>query len=124
MVFTPDDAIRETREELDSKNYEELKEYINLNGGYNLGYINDDKKTEELCLLAVQDDADAIKYVPEHLMTEKICYTAVYNDPRVMYYIPKKFLTQKVRDAEYDVEYNAECDYFQIIKRVLNLEKK
>lgn len=53
-----------------------------------LKYVPDDLKTEELCLLAINNHGDSIKYIPSKMITEKMCEDAI-KQSFCLQYIPQ-----------------------------------
>jgi hypothetical protein len=50
--------------------------------------VPDALKTPELCLVAVQNEGEALEYVPEALKTPELCLAAVQNDGKALQYVP------------------------------------
>ena len=66
------------------------------NYGYALKYVPEEKRTTELCLLAVQEDGLALVFVPEEKRTEEICRAAVKQNGEAFKYAPKKMQTAEL----------------------------
>ena len=64
---------------------------------YALQYITEDKKTDEICKIAVQQCGLTLKFVPEYMRTNEIYKIAVEQNRLTLYYISddKKCLFMK-----------------------------
>ena len=66
--------------------------------GLILEYIFEDKKTDEICKIAVQKNGYALSYVPEDKKTDEICKIAVRGNGYALNFIPsnkKRFIHKK-----------------------------
>ena len=73
-------------------------DYIMLvkKGGRILRYIPENKRTNKICEIAVQQDGSALQYVPEDKKTNKICEIAVQQDGTVLEYVPEDMKTDEI----------------------------
>jgi len=58
--------------------------------------IPEEFRSEELCLIAVQQKAGALKYVPRKFLTRELCLMALQKDKDVLGYIPKNLYTPEI----------------------------
>ena len=102
-VFTDDDYIMLV------KKAGQMLEYIPENkrtnkickiavqqNGDALYYVPNDKKTDELCEIAVQQYGQALQYIPEDKKTNKICEIAVQRDGDILKYVPEDKKTDEI----------------------------
>ena len=77
-------------------------------GGYILGDVPENLKTEELCKLAVSRpylvDFGVLRFVPEKFMTAELCEIAVKNDSRILQEIPEHLMTEKWKKLILEME--------------------
>jgi hypothetical protein len=59
-------------------------------------FVPEDLKTQELCLVAVQDFGRTLDFVPEAFKTPELCLAAVQQDVRALQYVPDELKTAKL----------------------------
>ena len=62
--------------------------------GYNLKYVYN--QTPEICKIAIQLNADALRFIPDNNKTHELCIMAVQKCGLVLGYIPKNLLTDEI----------------------------
>ena len=70
--------------------------YILKHKGILLYFIDDIKKTNELCEIAVQQDGLALEYMPKNKRTIEICKMAVQQNGLALDYIPRNKRTIEI----------------------------
>jgi len=78
------------------KTEEEALTAIKEHGGRMLEFVPDNLKTEEMCLLAVQEAGYVLEFVPEDLKTEEICLAAVQLSSSALEYVPGHMQTEEI----------------------------
>ena len=74
---------------------QDYKNLLNKNGRF-IYFISDDKKTEDLCKIAVQQVGYLLKFIPEDKKTDEICKIAVQQDGPVLVYVPENKKTDEI----------------------------
>jgi len=78
-----------------SQCYEYAKE-VKIMNSVNFYNISKSKLTEEMCMLAIEKDADNINCIPELFLTEKMCMLAIETDAYYINDIPESKLTEEM----------------------------
>ena len=60
---------------------------------YREWFMDEDPKTQELCIEAIRKDAMCIRYVPHEFMTPELCRIAVSKCKYSLMYIPRSLWT-------------------------------
>lgn len=73
-----------------------LKRLITKTKGDGLEFVPKEKKTYDLCLLAVSLGGKNLRYVPFNIRDEALCIMAVENDKDAFGYVPQKFRKKEI----------------------------
>jgi hypothetical protein len=77
---------------LNNKNNNKLikDKYLNsiINGEMNLSDVPENKRTKEICEIAVSDDGEALQYVPKHLIDYTLCEKAIFQTGFAIQFVP------------------------------------
>ena len=73
-------------------------DYIMLvkKGGRILRYIPENKRTNKICEIAVQQDGSALQYVPEDKKTYELCKNAVLQEEYAFEFVPRDKMTDEI----------------------------
>ena len=84
-----------------------LKKYT-----YNLEFVLDHLKTQEMCERAVEKAPYTLKCVPDYLKTQGMCIKAVEKYPLILIFVPDWFVTREGVHMWYDEYYDDNGDYW------------